>query len=85
MGIQRLLKTMLASEATDLHVQAEATPEAIARFGPPETVVAQARDHALESAPRYFEFATRWPHLVEVIGQDTALRHRLLARLHQPA
>ena len=64
-------------------LQAEATPEPVARFGPPETIVAQARDHALESAPRYFEFAARWPHLVEAIGQDTALRHRLLARLHQ--
>jgi hypothetical protein len=63
-------------------LQAEATPEAIARFGSPETIVAQARDHALESAPRYFEFAARWPHLVEAIGQDTALRHRLLARFH---
>ncbi len=61
-------------------LQAETTPEAVARFGPPETIVAQARRHAVDTAPRYFEFAARWSDLMEVIGQDAELRKRLLAR-----
>jgi len=66
-------------------LQAEATPEAIARFGPPEDIVAQAQRHAVETAPYYFEFATRWSDLMEVVGQDTELHERLLARFDQSA
>ena len=61
-------------------LQAESTPEATARFGSPETIVAQARHHAVESAPRYFEFARAWPRLMEAVGRDAELRDRLLVR-----
>jgi len=64
-------------------LQAEAAPEAIARFGSPETVVAQARRHAVDSAPLYFEFAVRWPDLMGALGQDAKLRERLLACFDQ--
>lgn len=59
---------------------AEATPEATARYGSPETIVAQAQRHAVNSAPRYFEFAQVWPHLMDAIGRDAELCERLLAR-----
>jgi len=65
-------------------VQAEATPEVTARFGPPEAIVTQAQRHATESAPRYFEFAARWPSLTEAVEQDAELHERLLARFGQP-
>jgi hypothetical protein len=39
-------------------LEAEASSEAIERFGPPETIIAQAKSHALETAPSYFNFAT---------------------------
>ena len=65
-------------------LQAEATPEAVARFGPPETIVAQARCHAVESAPRYFKFAQAWPRLMEAVGRDAELRERLSTRFDQP-
>jgi len=61
-------------------LQTKATPEATARFGPPETIIAQAQRHAVESAPRYFKFAARWPDLMQVVGQDVELRERLSAR-----
>jgi len=64
-------------------LQAEATPEATARFGSPQEIVAAAERHARAAALRYFEFATRWPRLMEAIGQNTELRHWLLARLDQ--
>ena len=65
-------------------LQAKATPEATARFGSPETITAQARHHAVESAPRYFEFARAWPRLMETVGQDAELRERLLAHFDSP-
>ena len=64
-------------------LQAEVTPEAIVRFGPPEAIVAQARRHAVGTAPRYFEFAARWADLMEATGQNVELRERLLARFDQ--
>jgi hypothetical protein len=66
-------------------LRAQATPEATARFGPPETIVAQARRHAIESAPRYLEFAQAWPRLIEAVGRDAELRERLLVRFDQSA
>ena len=66
-------------------LQAEATPDVIARFGSPEAIVAQAQRHATEFAPRYSEFAARWSDLMEAIGQDAELHERLLARFDQSA
>ena len=66
-------------------LRAQATPEATARFGLPETIVAQARHHAVEAAPRYFEFAQAWPRLMETVGRDAELRDRLLVRFGQAA
>ena len=65
-------------------LQSQATPEATARFGPPETIVAQARRHAVEAVPRYFEFARVWPRLMQAVGQDAALRKRLSLSFGQP-
>ncbi len=64
-------------------LQAQATPEATARFGSPRQVVAAAERHAREAAPRYFEFASRWPHLMEAVGQDAELHEHLLARFER--
>ncbi len=60
-------------------LQTEADPGATARFGTPETIIAQAKRHAAEAAPRYFEFAARWPSLMEAVGTDAVLREHLLA------
>jgi len=60
-------------------LQAQATPEAIALFGSPRQIVAAAKRHAREAAPRYFEFASRWSHLMEAVGQDAELHEHLLA------
>ena len=60
-------------------LQRLATPEAVARCGSPKEIVAAAERRACEAPPRYFEFAARWPYLMEAIGQDTGLRDRLLA------
>ena len=75
----RFLRDGVAEQALAA-LQAEATPEAVARFGSPETIVAQAQRHAGESAPRYFAFAQAWPDLMAAVGQDAELRERLLAR-----
>ena len=61
-------------------LQRLATPEVVARYGSPEQIVALAKRRACEAPPRYFEFAGRWPCLMEAIGQDAALRDRLLTR-----
>ena len=66
-------------------LQAQATPEAMARFGSPQQVVATAARRAREASPRYLEFAARWPNLMEAVGQDAELRERILARFEQPA
>ena len=60
-------------------LQTKASPEVTARFGSPEDILAQAKRHAAAAAPRYFEFAARWPSLMETVGQDAVLRERLLA------
>ncbi|MBL7162299.1 MAG: hypothetical protein ISS57_06810 [Anaerolineales bacterium] len=64
-------------------LRTEATPEVTARFGSPEAIIAQAKRHAAEAAPRYFEFAARWPSLMEVVGRDTELREHLLAHFNR--
>lgn len=64
-------------------LQAQATPEVTARFGSPREIVAAAERDAREAAPRYFEFATRWPRLMEAVGRDAKLHQRLLARFER--
>ncbi len=66
-------------------LQAQATPEAMARFGSPQQVVATAARRAREASPRYPEFAARWPNLMETVGQDAELREQILARFEKPA
>ena len=61
-------------------LQAEATPEAVARYGSPENVAAAAKQCAVRTAPRYFPFAQAWPPLMEALGRDTSLREHLLAQ-----
>ena len=75
----RFLRDDVAEQAVEA-LEAQATPEATARFGSPEAIVAQARHHAEEAAPRYLQFAQEWPRLMEAVGQDAELRDRLLAR-----
>ncbi len=74
----RFLQEDMAAQALEA-LRYVATPEMKSLYGSPEVVVAQAQRHAMEAAPGYFEFAARWPYLMEAIGQDTGLRDRLLA------
>ena len=62
-------------------LQRLATPEAIARYGSPEQIVAAAERRACEVPPRYFEFARVWPQLLEALGRDWALRDHWRSRL----
>ena len=61
-------------------LQAEAAPEAVARYGPPEAVVAAAQRHAAQAAPHYFAFAQAWPRLMTALGQDATLAGAPLGR-----
>ena len=54
-------------------LQAKATPETVDRYGLPEAVVAAAKRHAVQMAPRYFAFAQTWPRLMRALGQDATL------------
>jgi len=54
-----------------------ATPEAMARWGSPEEVLAEAIQRAQERAPAYFEFAQRWPRLIQVVAEDAELQRSL--------
>jgi len=75
----RFLRDDLEAQAREA-LQAAVTPEDTLRYGSPEAVLAQARRHAREVAPRYAEFRDRWPRLMAAVGQDAELRERLLAR-----
>ncbi len=75
----RFLREDLETQARAA-LQTAATPEDTLRYGSPEAVLAQARRHAREVAPRYAEFRDRWPRLMAAVGQDAELRERLLAR-----
>lgn len=55
----------------------QATPELIARFGDPQTIVEQAQAHAAHYAPRYPSFQQAWRELMARIEQDALLRHKL--------
>jgi len=78
----RFLRDDFADQALDA-LQAEATPEATVRFGTPDSIVAQARLRAVEIAPRYMEFAGRWPEFMEAVEKDVALRELLLERFEK--
>ena len=62
-------------------LQRAATPEAVARHGTPEQIVAQAKRWALEAPLRYFEFAQVWPQLLAALDRDAVLRGLWQSRL----
>jgi hypothetical protein len=68
-------------EAALSALQAEATPELVARFGEPEAIVAAAQEHAARYAPRYATFAQGWAGLMSRIAQDGPLRQALAGNI----
>ena len=72
----RLLRDDLDEHAREA-LAAIATPEMVARLGPPDDFLTEARRRAQELAPRYFAFAARWPRMVEALAHDERLRERL--------
>jgi hypothetical protein len=44
---------------------------------PPEEIVEQARAHAAEGVPRYFEFRRAWPRMMAALGGDETLKRQL--------
>jgi len=56
---------------------AAATPEAVARWGNSEEVVAGAITRARRLAPAYFDFAQRWPTLIQAVAADAHLRQHV--------
>lgn len=75
----RLLREDVAGQALEA-LQRMATPEAIARYGSPEEIVAVAERRAREAPPRYFEFAQVWPRLLEALSRDRVLRDHWRSR-----
>ena len=75
-----LLRESVADQAlAALHHTA--TPEAVARYGSPEQIVARAERRAREAPARYFAFAQQWPRLLDAPGRDTALWTHWQSRL----
>ncbi len=68
-------------EAALSALQAEATPELVARFGEPEAILAAAQEHALRHAPRYGAFAQGWAGLMSRVERDEALRRTLAGKI----
>ena len=58
-------------------LSAQVTPELAERFGNPEAIVEQARDHALRNAGHYFDYQSNWQKLMDRIEQDEHLRNEL--------
>jgi len=58
-------------------LQAEASPELVARFGEPDAILAAAQAHATRHASRYAIFAQRWAGLTSRIAQEEPLRRTL--------
>ncbi len=56
-------------------LQMEATPEMVARFGDPQSIVEQAQAHAARNATRYPFFLQAWGELMTRLEQDASLRH----------
>ena len=72
----RLLRDDLDDHARGA-LAATATPEMVAQLGAPDDILAEAQRRAQELVPRYFEFAERWPEMVETLTKDDGLRERL--------
>ncbi len=62
-------------------LQTQATPDLIARFGDPQTIVGQAQAHAARYAPRYQAFQQAWRELMTRVEQDALLCHELAAAI----
>lgn len=58
---------------------ATATSQAVAQWGSPEEILAAAVARARDLAPAYFDFAQRWPALMEAVATDARLREHLSA------
>jgi len=43
----------------------------------PEEILEEARRHAAEGVPRYFEFRKAWPAMMAALGRDETLQRRL--------
>lgn len=48
-------------------LESTATQEAVAAWGSPEDILNQAEERAMENAPVYFEFASRWPVIMAAL------------------
>ena len=55
-------------------LQPDATPEFVERLGSPESILAQAHDHAARNAPRYPAYLAAWRDLMARLDQDAAMR-----------
>jgi hypothetical protein len=64
-------------------LQEEATPDMVAHFGDPQTIVEQAQAHAAHSAPLYQRFVQEWGQRMTRIEQDAPLRYELFASIHR--
>ncbi|MFQ5409171.1 MAG: glycosyltransferase family 2 protein [Anaerolineales bacterium] len=80
----RLLRDELLEHALAA-LEATATPELAAQFGAPSTLLAEAQQHAQQMAPRYREFAERWPRMMEAVIGDGMLQEKLLRGAELPA
>jgi hypothetical protein len=75
-----LLRESVADQALEA-LQRVVTPEAAARYGSPEQIVAQAERQARQTPPHFFEFAQAWPRLLDALGRDAVLRDHWQSRL----
>ncbi len=62
-------------------LQEQALEADVARWGLPETIIAQARHRAQETPARYAVFAQTWPRLVDILAADRVLRDYWQARM----
>ncbi|MFQ5400267.1 MAG: glycosyltransferase family 2 protein [Anaerolineae bacterium] len=72
----RFLEEDLMTQACQA-LQMATTPEMVAHFGDLEVILTAAQHHAIDQAPRYFEFAHQWPELMAVLMRDTTLPDEL--------
>ena len=68
-----LLRENVAAQALEA-LRRVATPEAVARYGSPGRILAQAERRAREAPSRYLKFAREWPRLLATLDRDTVLR-----------
>lgn len=60
-----------------LHALRELRPADDRDWPEPEEIVEQARQHAKEGVPRYFEFRQVWPSMMAAFGKDETLKRQL--------